>query len=428
MRYTPNRKFSQERRSDTNPVMYSIGSSAENGRYVQATQASASRSATKNTSSPLQALRVRLGGGLPLQEQGISLDTLLSDLFSSHWERRVTAIRALELLGNQTPARVVRALAGALTDETPCVRVAAAQALIKLEKDAPNEDDIVQLLDDPSWEVRAGIVQLLGKSGASVPIQKLENMLTDEEPAVRMVVVSALGKLKRPELLGKLITALEDEDLLVRLATVEALGEQEENIPTRALMKKINDEDEDVRCAVLEALSNLGERVPIGILAVALEDEEEVVRLTALRLLKKLGERMPLESLFLTLKDQSEQVQTEASKLLARLDTTILNRVSPTFLVQLLQDESEHLRAIAAWMLGEQKAFTAKEPLLATLNDSSEIVRTAVIWTLRELEVYGEEEPVVKLYPHEKGFRSQKDIKVWYATPPAPLSNFNFPC
>ena len=74
-------------------------------------------------------------------------------------------------------------------------------------------------------------------------------------------------------------------------------------------------------------------------------------------------------------------------------------------------------------MLGEQKAFTAKEPLLATLNDSSEIVRTAVIWTLRELEVYGEEEPVVKLYPPKKVFRSQKDVKVWYATPPAPLGN-----
>ena len=406
MSHTSNRKGPHERHSDTSPVMCIVDGRLGNGQHGEVYQRTTNRDTTNAPFSVPQALRIRLGRGISSQEQDISVDTLLSDLFSSQWEKRVTAVRTLEIFGRQAPVRVVRGLTGALLDESPYVRAAAAQALAKLEEHAPRED-LMLLLDDPSWEVRASVIHALGKLGLEAPINNLIHALEDDDPAVRAMAVSALGKLKRPTLLRPLIKTLKDEDVFVRLAVVEALGEQEENIPTNTLMKQINDEDGNVRLAVLNALSNLGERVPIGILTIALEDKDETIRLRALQILKELGERVPLESLLITLKDQSEQVQREASKLLGKFSTEVLNRVSPTFLVHLLADESEHLRAIAAWMLGEQKAFTAKEPLLTALNDSSEIVRTAVNWTLRELGAYVEEKPASELSPYKNGLQAQ---------------------
>ena len=66
MRYTPNNEsFHRKDAQIQTRLCTQLVVVQENGRYVQATQASASRAAIKNTSSPLQALRVRLGGGYP---------------------------------------------------------------------------------------------------------------------------------------------------------------------------------------------------------------------------------------------------------------------------------------------------------------------------------------------------------------------------
>ncbi len=392
MSYASNGKVPRERLIDTNPMMCIIDGNSEDGQQREAYRSTTNRDIANTPFSVLQALRIRLGRCAPSQEQDVSVDTLLSDLFSSQWEKRVMAIRTLELFGKQASVRVIRGLTGALLDESSYVRAAAARALTNLDEDAPKEE-LMLLLNDSSWEVRASAIYALGKLGAEVPVNNIIHALEDDDPTVRATAVNVLGKLQRPMLLRPLIKTIKDEDVFVRLAVVKALGEQGENIPTNTLMKQVNDEDENVRLAVLNALSNLGERVPIGVVTLALEDKDETIRLRALEILKELGERVPLESLLMTLKDQSEQVQREASKLLAKFSAETLNRVSPTFLIQLLEDESEHLRAIAAWMLGEQKAHIAKAPLLAMQNDQSEIVRTAILWTLQELGVYAKEEP-----------------------------------
>src|SRR5262249_36760539 len=114
----------------------------------------------------------------------------------------------------------------------------------------------------------------------------------------------------------------------------------------------------------------------------------EDVRLAALGILSEQEELVPLEPLLLALKDPSEQVRNDASRLLARFDKQIPRRVSSEFLLRLLlPGNSEDLRAIAAWALGEQRTFAAKEALLGTLHDPSEVVRFAAVWALQQLDV-----------------------------------------
>jgi HEAT repeat protein len=315
------------------------------------------------------------------------MDTLLTDLFSSSkWAVRVTAIRALEMLGKQMPKMIIQALTDALAeDRSKDVRAAAAEALGQLEERAPRAS-LILALGDLEWNVRASVIQALGKLGQKVPVQTLLTALQDdEEPSVRAAAASALGRLKQPELLDPLIRALQDHDFFVRLAVVQALGKQDEHFPTKVLITTLKDKDEDVRLEALKALGERVEQVPIRELVVALEDEDEDIRITALKLLKEHKKQIPLEPLLFRLKDQSEHVRTEAEKLLGRLSDQIPKQLSSEFLLPLLQDETAHLRAVAAWALGEQKNESAKTSLLIALNDPNELVRAAVTWALQEL-------------------------------------------
>jgi HEAT repeat protein len=394
MSYTSDEQFPQKRLSDTNPVIHAVDLSMVKKNPTPLSEDAWTSSTTKEAHTPLQSLRVQLGLDTGANEQEISIDALLSDLFSSQWMTRVAAIRTLEvLLGKQASVRVIRALTNALQDSSEHVRAAAAQALAKLEERAPKVD-LILAIGDRSWKVRASVVHALGELGSETPIETLINALKeDDEPAVRMAAVSALGRLKRPELLEHLLAALQDDDPFVRLAAVQSLGKQEKDIPIKLLIQALKDEDEDVRLAVLEVLGSLGEQVPIGAVITALEDENEDVRLAALSILREQEEYVPeeyvpLEPLLLALQDPSEQVRNDASRLLARFDKQIPRRASPEFLLRLLRPgNSEDLRAIAAWALGEQRTFAAKEALLGILHDPSEEVRSATVWALQQLEV-----------------------------------------
>ena len=334
---------------------------------------------------------------------------LFQDLASSEWHTRIHAIRELELLGKQAPSSVVDALEGALQDPSKFVRAAAAQALGEVGGKAQKRV-LLLTLPDQEWNVRAAVVQALGSLDTDVPIATIVKALSDTHEMVRETAIwtlirlgsavllqpfkgedvilqdSSLSALENATPFHALLSVLEDRCELVRSAAVEALSELGEHAPIELLAGALRDSHELVRASGAKALSKLGKRIPIEILTRSLRDDHEIVRAAVVKTLGELGEQAPIERIIFMLKDSSEIVRSEAITTLGRLYTFICENVSSEFLLYALKDEDENIRAIAAWILGEQGETTSVELLVRASRDNSEIVRTAAEWAVIHLE------------------------------------------
>ena len=104
---TSNGQFPRERFVDTNPVLPAIYDHLDSRLAVKKCSVVSLHHHGQNhheiISSSLRALRISLGlGNLPDEHSIYIMDALLTDLFSSSTlVVRVTAIRALEILGKQ---------------------------------------------------------------------------------------------------------------------------------------------------------------------------------------------------------------------------------------------------------------------------------------------------------------------------------------
>src|SRR6266568_8283442 len=111
MSYTSEDRFPQENFADTDPGLRSIDDDLDGDlaveEYFEGFEGFYDQDRSGDEVSPLQALRIRLGLESSLGEDRLSIDALLSDLFSSRWTTRVSAVRTLEVLGRQSPPRVI---------------------------------------------------------------------------------------------------------------------------------------------------------------------------------------------------------------------------------------------------------------------------------------------------------------------------------
>jgi HEAT repeat protein len=332
-------------------------------------------------------LRAQLGLPSSLTMGTDEEEILFANLLNSSWAMRTRSIRIIAGLWKQKPDRVKRALTSALQDTSEYVRAAAAEGLVSF-RDRTLVESLLRAIADPCWQVRAAAVLTLGKWGLRETIENLQQALADEEPVVQMAALHALHENGILKLRPDLVDALDSEDARVRLTAVQLLGKVEDSLTFEELRTMVLDVDEEVRCEALSVLSQLGEVIPMKLLLNIFNDRQEKVRvrLKALHLLREHQELLPLESLLRALKDANPQIQMEVDKLLGKHDSEIPQQVSSAFLLQLLQDDSEDLRALAAWALGEKRDLGAREALLRARNDSSSLVCTAASHALELLD------------------------------------------
>jgi HEAT repeat protein len=100
--------------------------------------------------------------------------------------------RVLAACGRESDTPLLR---GALGDDSPAVRRAAADALGALPPLPEVDEALVFALADEAAEVRAAAARALGAHAHLPAIAPLGRVATDEEPAVRSAAVRALGGL-----------------------------------------------------------------------------------------------------------------------------------------------------------------------------------------------------------------------------------------
>lgn len=146
--------------------------------------------------------------------------------------------RVVYPLVDMDPSLTVPALSEALRDGRPCLRRAAAWALMRVldvAKGTPTRDASIQqaiaalaaAVRDRDSEVRANAARALGYRGCDEAVPALLEALRDRNADVRIAAAESLGKLgaySGREALEPLSLAREDKDQYVRKAAASALS------------------------------------------------------------------------------------------------------------------------------------------------------------------------------------------------------------
>jgi len=237
---------------------------------------------------------------------------------------RLTAIVAL---GNLRDPSSTPTLIEALTDPSPAVRVAAAnalgaigdrqatQALLPLLRDRHNEqartaainalgklqdasavDDLLEIANDESdvWAVRKASVEALGEIRDTRAVDCLVNTLSDQYATVREASALALGKIGSNEATLPLLSTLDTSSLwALRVAAANALGELRDPRATAPLSNALKDRYAAVREIAAGALGKLRDADAVDPLIDALDDPNGNVQEAVMQALDTLSEDLP---------------------------------------------------------------------------------------------------------------------------------------
>lgn len=215
----------------------------------------------------------------------------------------------------------------------------------------------------------------------------LLELLQDPSPDVRRTAALSLGKIGHPAGTQGLIQALSDSDPLVRKYSAWALGQIGEEVSTEAaiaLVSALGDEDVEVKHSAASALGNVGLRPPlIPLLIEGLKVGEVHSRQAVVEALMQLEGRSASSVLLDTLNDPDPRVRQGAIAALGELgDPT----VRPAFRKLLLRDPNVGVRTEAAYRLGKLGDETDIPFLQKAANrDPTPIVHLWATWAINNI-------------------------------------------
>jgi HEAT repeat protein len=156
---------------------------------------------------------------------------------------------------------VTERLIGLLNHEREEVREAAARGLGRLRPPAALRP-LLDVVGDPSWLVRAAIIEAIGRYPVQAAFEALRLGLTDDHEKVRLASLVGLAGRDEPEIEEiLLVQGLGDSDLWVRYRAAEALGVRcaEAALPALARIAKSDHEPSFLRRIAVKALGQLGD-------------------------------------------------------------------------------------------------------------------------------------------------------------------------
>jgi HEAT repeat protein len=256
------------------------------------------------------------------------------------------AIVALAATGEEARARVDAMLQERLGGASDDLRVALAGVLARI---APPEDAPVflQLLKDPSADVRRVAVEALGRLDADAAAEPLRLALADEEASVRIAAAAALGAGEGSEALRDLRSLADDHDPRVRATAVRGIARHldggaspEARERARETLLTALEDHVLVALAALEALHDGGGALASAAAGALARPEPEVVR-EAVRCVGRHGEDEALDVLLPLVSHEDWSVRAEVIGVLA--ERRVLRAV-PAILRRLESEQDEFVR------------------------------------------------------------------------------------
>ena len=284
--------------------------------------------------------------------------------------RRLAAVRALSMLGQQA----VEPLRHALGDAVGGVRAAALDALTRLEDGigASAGADCARLVCDPVAHVRVAAVRAVARL-VPHPGAMLAPAVRDDDRLVRLAVAEHVARL--PEQAARML--LEDRNARVREAAARGAGRRE--VGALAVLLA-DDPARDVRRAAAHALGAIRDEHAAALLLPALEDRDALTRAAALHELEHLLSRQGVvRQLCDELANERAERRRAVVYALARLDA----REAAADVSRLAADPDPEVRL--ALIHSAPALFDEPEPLMRYLSEDPDqaVCDAALMWLLR---------------------------------------------
>jgi HEAT repeat protein len=244
------------------------------------------------------------------------VDRFLARLRAGSWWRRAEAAENLGLAGAK---RATVALAVALADEVPEVRLRAAKALGMVGGRAAVLP-LVHALSEPSRWSTIRIADILTGMGSDV-VRELIDAFPKLNDHAQLAALDIFGRIHALAAVPWLLLRLDDREGNVRARAAHALGAIGVVDAAPALRKSLADPEWAVRAMAAKALGRIRDTEAIPRLCAALRDPEWWVRANAAEALRLAGPR-GLEALERMLEDADRYARDQARLMLdlARLD------------------------------------------------------------------------------------------------------------
>lgn len=212
-------------------------------------------------------------------------------LDSPNPEERKAAIR--NLAQSDHPV-AIEALICALRHISQDVRIYASSRLALVaanSKGAINADvqELLEALNDDTWEVRNAVIQVLGRIDNPAVVPALLKILEDDEYRVRLSAIEALGMIGEPSAVPSLLDALQDEEFQVRQFAARSLGWIGDPLAVNPLIGALDDENWLVCEAAAEALGAISDPAAVPALIECLQHKPWWNTDVAVRALKHIG-------------------------------------------------------------------------------------------------------------------------------------------
>lgn len=198
--------------------------------------------------------------------------------------------QAADFIGQSRNGKGAPALMSALSDDSPRVRQAAADALGMLtwREASPRLAELLLKDDDASVRQQAAISLSYLMDAASGPA--LVNALKDSSPAVRYAALHTLAVIKYAPAEAEITNLLSSDDANMRRGAISALGELQAKKAAKAIAAAVKDPDQYVQLEAVKALGSIGDVSYSGDLVRLLDKSERPqLRVEAALTLAKMG-------------------------------------------------------------------------------------------------------------------------------------------
>ncbi len=317
----------------------------------------------------------------------------------------------IQMLGSDAKFPVVKLIASSLGSKTqscssePTFGGEAAETLACIGK---TSDELLGLLKDRKWQVRANAARAVGGIKDARAIGPLTAFLSDkgEHPVVKGNAALALARMDAVSAVDPLIPLLKDKDSRVRAAAASALGRLHEPRAVQPLIAALGDKDADVRRAAAGGLGGIGGPAVFDPLVRALKDPDRQVREVTAAALGRVQDARAVEPLLAALSDSYANVQINAAGALGELKDP--RALEP--LIRMLKDGNEAVRGAAAEALGQMNDSRAVQPLtVMAYREEREIPLLRALQALTALGHTGGKEAYNQYRIH------RPDWKEWWA-------------
>jgi HEAT repeat protein len=280
--------------------------------------------------------------------------------------------RAAEGLARARSSATTSALARALDDPAPSVRIAALNAL-GAKTDPGLRPRIVRLSKSEEGVLHIFALAALARMGQSDAVDEIAGEATLPDAELRMAAVGALGQLKRPSSLPILSQSVYDPDPSVRAFAAGALGDFGNPKGEPALLHALEDDDPRVRSIAAASLGRLKLAQSRPVLRQAARDPVGMVRVGAVEGLLRLGD--PEAVLFAA--DLAKHPDPSVRGATAQAVASSGNRKAFLVVESLLKDQQPQPRLMATRAIGKLGGREALALLKHALNDSDPAIRIA---------------------------------------------------